>query len=215
MPERQTHLILEKKELSPSVVTLRLDRNGFVFDPGQYVFVSFPGENRVREYSVFSGIKDPYIDLLIKVVSDGCMSRRLKNISPGEELEIEGPFGFFTLNERFYSTPPLLLVATGTGISPFHSFIHSHPYLKYLLLHGVRYGDESYRHAFSEKYVLCTSRDNSGDFHGRVTDYQLKHPVNNDHWCYLSGNWGMIEDMTEILVRQGIPYEHILSEAHN
>jgi ferredoxin--NADP+ reductase len=215
MPGGQTHLILENKELSPSVFMLRLDRNGFVFDPGQYVFVSLPCARQVREYSVFSGINDPYIDLLIKIVSDGHMSKKLKNINPGDELEIDGPFGFFTLNERFFTTPPLLLVATGTGIAPFNSFIRSHPSLKYSLLHGVRYGDESYRHAFSDRYIICTSRDNSGDFHGRVTDYQAEHPVSNDYWCYLSGNWGMIEDMTDILIRQGIPYEHILSEAHN
>lgn len=215
MPDRQSHLVVEKKELSPSVFILRLERHGFIFDPGQYVFVSLPGERQVREYSVFSGINEPYIDLLIKVVSDGHMSKKLKNISPEEEIEIEGPYGFFTLNERFFNTPPLLLVATGTGIAPFHSFIRSHPSLKYSLLHGVRYGDESYRHIFTDKYVLCTSRDNSGDFHGRVTDYQAQHPVSNDFWCYLSGNWGMIEDMTDILIRQGISYEHILSEAHN
>ncbi len=209
------YLVVDKKELSSSVCLLRLERNGFSFDPGQYVFVSLPGTRQVREYSLFSGINDPYIDLLIKLVSDGYMSNKLKNVYPGEELEIEGPFGFFTVNERFYNTPPLLLVATGTGIAPFHSFIRSHPSLKYNLLHGVRYGDESYRHAFNDRYIICSSRDNSGDFHGRVTDYQAEHPVSNDYWCYLSGNWGMIDEMTDILIRQGIPYEHILSEAHN
>jgi ferredoxin/flavodoxin---NADP+ reductase len=215
MPGRKLHLVIEKKELSPSVFILRLERNGFLFEPGQYVFVNFPESRQVREYSIFNGVDDPYIELLIKEVSDGCMSKKLKNIPQGSELEIDGPFGFFTLNEKFYTIPPLLLIATGTGISPFHSFIRSNPSLKYLLLHGVRYGDESYRHVFSDRYIICTSRDNSGNFHGRVTDYQEDHPVSKDYWCYLSGNYGMIEDMTDILVRQGIPYEHILSEAHN
>jgi len=215
MPGRQLHLVVDKKELSPSVFILRLERKGFLFDPGQYVFVNFPEFRHVREYSIFNGINDPYIELLIKEVSDGCMSKKLKKIAPGEKLEIDGPFGFFTLNERFFNIPPLLLVATGTGISPFHSFIRSHASLKYTLLHGVRYGDESYHHVFSDRYIVCTSRENSGDFQGRVTEYQKEHPVSKDYWCYLSGNWGMIENMTDILVRQGIPYEHILSEAHN
>ncbi len=215
MPVKQTHLIVEKRELSPSVFMLRLDRNGFLFDPGQYVFVSLPCDRHVREYSISSGINDPCLEFLIKEVSDGFVSKKLKNLKPGDEIEIEGPFGFFTLNERFFTTPPLLLVATGTGIAPFHSFIRSHPDLKYLLLHGVRYGDETYSKFFDNHYVICTSRDNNGNFYGRVTRYQEEHPVSNDHWCYLSGNYGMIDEMTEILIRQGIPYEHILSETHN
>jgi ferredoxin-NADP reductase len=169
----------------------------------------------VREYSISSGINDPYLEFLIKEVSDGFVSKKLKNLNPGDEIEIEGPFGFFTLNERFFSPPPLLLVATGTGIAPFRSFILSHPELKYLLLHGVRYGNETCTRIFNNHYVICTSRDKTGNFHGRVTRYQEEHPVSNDHWCYLSGNYEMIEDMTEILIRQGIPYEHILSEVHN
>jgi ferredoxin-NADP reductase len=170
---------------------------------------------QVREYTIFSGINDPYLEFLIKEVSGGLMSRKLKKLNPGDKLELEGPFGFFTLNEDFYSAPSLLLVATGTGISPFNSFIRSQPSLRYKLLHGVRYGSETYSKIFHNGYVICTSRDDTGDFCGRITRYQESHPVSNDHWCYLSGNYWMIEEMTEILTRQGIPYEHILSEAHN
>jgi len=212
---KQVHLVLDKTVISPSVFLLRLERKEIMFDPGQYVFVNLPGTRYVREYSISSGINDPYLELTIKEVADGCMSKKLRNIESGELLEIEGPFGFFTLNESFYATSPLLLVATGTGISPFRSFVRSNPALNYQLLHGVRYGNESYHRDFPGQYILCTSRDRSGNFYGRVTKYQEAHPISTDHWCYLSGNWRMIEDMREILVRQGIPFDHILSETHN
>jgi ferredoxin/flavodoxin---NADP+ reductase len=215
MIDKQLHLILDIRNLSPSVFILRLERNGFLFEPGQYVFVNLPGDHHVREYSVYSSIHDPYIELLIKEVSDGFVSKKLRNINPGDNLEIDGPYGFFTLNEKFYSTPPLLLVSTGTGIAPFHSFVRSQPSLNYRLIHGVRYGNESYRKNFNDNYVICTSRDNTGDFHGRVTQYLENNPASIDHWCYLSGNYGMIEDVNDILIKQDIPYEHILSEVHN
>ena len=215
MQNKQSHIILEKRELSPSVFALRLERNGFMFDPGQYVFINLPGDENVREYSVYSGIQDPYIEFLIKEVSDGFISKKLKKLNPGDKLELEGPYGFFTINESFRSTPPLLLVATGTGISPFHSFIRSMPSLKYRLIHGVRYGYETYEKTFYNNYVLCTSRDTAGDYHGRVTPYQKNNPVNREYLCYLSGNFGMVEDMTDILIKQGFPVQHIYSEVHN
>jgi ferredoxin--NADP+ reductase len=215
MPDKQTHQVVAKKELSKSVFLLGLERKDFAFEAGQYVFVNFPCARHIREYSISSGINDPSLEFIIKEVPGGIMSKRLKDVKPGENLELEGPFGFFTLNEIFNLKSPLLFVATGSGISPFRSFVRSNPGLRYQILHGVRYGDESYRGDFNDHYILCTTRDSSGDFHGRVTDWQVEHPLSKDHWCYLSGNYNMIEEMTDILIRQGIPYDHILSETHN
>ena len=215
MQTRQSHIILGRRDISPSVFSLRLERNGFTFEPGQYVFVNLPGDENVRQYSIYSAIQDPYIEFLIKEISDGFISKKLKKLNPGDKLEIEGPYGFFTINDSFYTTPPLLLVSTGTGIAPFHSFIRSKPLLKYRLIHGVRYGNETYYKNGYNHYVLCTSRDNTGDYHGRVTRYQENNPVSSDYLCYLSGNFAMVEDMTDILLKQGLPANHIFSEVHN
>jgi ferredoxin--NADP+ reductase/benzoate/toluate 1,2-dioxygenase reductase subunit len=215
MPGKQSHVILDKRDISPSVFVLRLERNGFNFDPGQYVFINLPGETYVREYSIYSGADDPYIEFLIKEVSDGFVSAKLRKSNPGDQLEIDGPFGFFTLNEAFYSTPPLLLISTGSGIAPFHSFIRSRPSLKYRLIHGVRDCIETYEKNIYHHYVLCTSRDNTGDYHGRVSQYLKENPVSTDFWCYLCGNYEMILEVTEILIKQGIPFAHIYSEVHN
>lgn len=214
MEIKQSHIILDRRDLSPSVFSLRLDRNGFIFEPGQYVFVNLPGDENVRQYSVYSGIHDPYIEFLIKEVSDGFISKKLRKLVAGDKIELEGPYGFFTINESFYSTPPLLLVSTGTGIAPFNSFLRSQPSLNYRLIHGVRYGFETYKNCY-DNYVLCTSRDNTGDYHGRVTRYQENNPVSRDYLCYLSGNFGMVEDMKDLLLKQGVPFDHIFSEVHN
>ena len=211
---KHSHKILSKRDLSPSAFVLRLERNDLNFNPGQYLLVNLPGDGIMREYSIYSGIKDPYIELLIKEVTNGFISKKLKTLNPGDNLEIEGPFGFFTVNENFIEIPPLLFVSTGTGISPFHSFIRSYPELKYCLIQGVRYGYEVYDKEDYNHCVICTSRDNRGDYHGRVTDYLKNNPVGKDYWCYLSGNYSMIEEATNIILDQGIPYERILTEVH-
>jgi len=211
---KRSHKILSKRDLSPSVFVLRLERNNLNFNPGQYLLVNLPGDKFMREYSIYSGVKEPYIEFLIKEVSNGFISKKLRTMNPGNELEIEGPFGFFTVNENFLKTPPLLFVSTGTGIAPFHSFVRSYPSLKYCLIQGVRYGYEVYEKADYNHCVICTSRDNTGDYHGRVTNYLENNPIGTEYWCYLSGNYTMIEEMREILINKGIPYEHIYSEVH-
>ncbi len=185
-----------------------------MFDPGQFVLVNLPGDSNVREYSVYSGLQDPYIELLVKEVSYGYISKKLTTLNPGDHLEIKGPYGFFTINGNFLKIPPLLFISTGTGIAPFHSFIHSYSSLKYCLIQGVRYGYEVYDKTDYNHCVICTSRDDTGDYHGRVTSYLKNNPLGKDYWCYLSGNYVMIEEVKDILKDQGIPVEHIYSQVH-
>jgi len=214
MLHQQSHKILSRRDLSPSVFVLRLERKNLMFDPGQFVHVNLPGDGNVREYSIYSGLQDLFIELLIKEVSYGYISKKLTTLKPGDHLEIKGPYGFFTINGNFIKIPPLLFVSTGTGIAPFHSFICSYSSLKYCLIQGVRYGYEVYDKTDYNHCVICTSRDDTGDYHGRVTGYLKNNPAGKDYWCYLSGNYIMIEEVKDILVNQGIPVEHIYSQVH-
>jgi len=129
-------------------------------------------------------------------------------------MYIEGPAGFFILDEALKNGHPLLFIATGTGISPFHSFVRSFPELNYTILHGVHFADEAYgKDAFNPaRYCLCTSREEKGDYFGRVTYYLKEHPVASGTICYLCGNSEMIDEVTEILEAGHIPPEHIRTE---
>jgi ferredoxin/flavodoxin---NADP+ reductase len=131
--------------LSDSAFVLRVERNRLEFRAGQYVVLGFSGERIAREYSIYSSEHDPYIDLLIKEVDQGVVSRRLKRLRPGDILDVSGPFGFFILSDRvIHDRQPVVFVATGTGISPFRSFILSYPNIDYTLLHGIRHRSEAY-----------------------------------------------------------------------
>ena len=93
-------------------------------------------------------------------------------------------------------------IGTGTGIAPFHSMTGSYPGLNYTLLHGVRYGMKPTKghHYPEERYMLCTSRDQEGDFNGRVTDYLRQMTLNSDTLVYLCGNCDMIYDVYDLLI---------------
>jgi ferredoxin--NADP+ reductase/benzoate/toluate 1,2-dioxygenase reductase subunit len=103
-----------------------------------------------------------------------------------------------------------------TGISPIHSFIHTHPEMDYTLLHGIRHKEEAYESESYDpnRYILCTSGENTGDFNGRVTEYLLKNPVSPDTIYYLCGNCHMIYEAYDILEEQGIKLGPIHTEVY-
>lgn len=212
--KRRKHTVLEIINITPETFILRLDRLDFQFEPGQYVVIRIPDEKKGRDYSIFSATTDDYLDFLIREIPAGEFSRYLRHLTPGSELDIEGPKGYFILNEKTKLGHPTLFIASGTGISPFHSYVKSYPDLKYRIIHGVHFADEAYgRAAFDpEKYILCTSRRDEGDYFGRVTYYLKENAVNKESICYLCGNSAMIEEVTNLLEKYGLPPENIRTE---
>jgi len=212
--KRQKHTVLEVINLTPESFIIRLDRKDFKFEPGQYVVIRIPDQNKGREYSIYSAITDDYLDFLVREIPEGEFSRYLRHLLPGSELDVEGPKGYFILDEKSKMGHPMTMIATGTGISPFHSFVKSYPDLNYHVLHGVHFADEAYgRESFrKENYLLCTSRRDEGDYFGRVTYYLKENSVDKEPIYYLCGNSDMIEEVSTILEKNGIPPESIRTE---
>ena len=212
--KRTKHTVLDVINLTPETFIIRLDRKDFQFEPGQYVVIRIPDQNKGREYSIYSGIADEYLDFLVREIPAGDFSRYLRHLKPGSELDVEGPKGYFILNENSKMGKSSLFIASGTGISPFHSYVKSFPQLNYKVLHGVHFANEAYgRETFDpQHFVLCTSRSTDGDFFGRVTNYLNQNPVSVETICYLCGNSDMIEEVTTILEKYGLPAENIRTE---
>jgi ferredoxin/flavodoxin---NADP+ reductase len=212
---RKIYRLHSIRYLTEDTYVMRFDKNGMDFKAGQHITLGIPGNNQVREYSIYSTEQDTALEVLIKEVETGSVSRQLSKLIPGELLEVDGPFGYFTIDDK-NRQGEFLFVATGTGIAPFHSLAGSNPGLNYTLLHGVRYGKEAYEHSFypDERHILCTSRDDEGDFHGRVTDYLKQKELKNDTIVYLCGNCDMIYDVYDLLTSRGFPAGNIKTEVY-
>lgn len=209
-------LVHSIRHLSNTAYVLRFDRNNMDFLPGQHLSVGLANDPQAREYSIYSSINDDFLEILVKEVEDGIVSKRLKKVKAGQALRVTGPMGFFKLETDCIHKFPHLFIATGTGISPFHSFIKSYAGLNYQLIHGVRTANEAYEKENYEakRYHLCTSRDNKGQFHGRTTDYLRKYQLHPDTRVYLCGNCDMIFEAYDILTDKGIPTENIHTEVY-
>jgi len=212
--KRTTCKVLEVRKLTASTAVVRFERHGLEFTPGQYIRVGIEGDPEIRDYSVYSGMDADYIEVLVRRVEDGLVSKQLFDLVPGEEVSVGGPYGHFKLIDEVRSQS-LLFVATGSGISPYHSFVDSYPGLEYQLIHGTSKLDEAYESdAYGERYVHCVSREDGGDFKGRVTDYLREQDIPRDIHAFLCGNCDMIYEAFDMLQEKGLPTANIHTEVY-
>ena len=208
--------VLKTRHLTESTYVIRVEKNEVDFEAGQYISLGLPGTSEKREYSIYSGNNENYLEVLVKEVDGGLVSKQLKHLQPGAKVAMDGPFGFFTLGTEQRAGRKLVFIASGTGIAPFHSFINSYPNLNYQLIHGVRFGDEAYdaEKYDKDRYTLCTTRDNRGHFNGRITDYLGVNPPDRNADYYLCGNSNMIHEVYDILQEHDVEAGKIHAEVY-
>jgi len=202
--------------ITQQTFVIRTDKNQLDFLPGQRIKMYIPNESINRKYSVYSGKDEPFLEFLIREVDEGYLTPRIKHLKAGDELEILGPNGHFTLQKIHKESDSLLFVSTGTGVAPFHSYINSYSGLNYHLVHGVRSSDEAYdREDYDEqRLTVCTSRETGNDFHGRVTDYLKSIEIQKYDHIFLCGNKEMINEVISLAENRGFDKGRIHIETY-
>ncbi|WP_319503715.1 FAD-binding oxidoreductase [uncultured Draconibacterium sp.] len=210
------HKVTQVRHLTDSTFVIRFERNRMEFQTGQFVLLGTKGAVDRREYSIYSGENDDYLEVLVREVDGGKVSSKLKKLKSGDLVDVDGPFGFFKFDPHSFQVQKFLFIATGTGISPFHGFVKTHPQLNYKMVHGVRKVEEAYDHDDfnKERVTLCTSGENGGDFHGRVTEFLKTEKIEENTNCFLCGNSEMIYEVFDILSEKGIPTSNIYTEVY-
>lgn len=212
--KQKTCKVLEARKLTESTSVVRFERLDLTFEPGQYIRVGVDGDPEIRDYSVYSGADAGFLEVLVRRVEDGLVSRQLVDLEPGDLVNVGGPYGHFKLPADALDQP-LLFVATGTGISPFHCYVDSHPDLDYRLLHGTSYLGEAYDAGhYGDRYFHCVSREDGGGFKGRVTDYLRSLEIDPATNAFLCGNCDMIYEAFDLLQDKGLPTANIHTEVY-
>lgn len=112
-----------KVQLDPDDVT----GAGVEFDPGQFMELQIPGDDRRRAYSMANTPNwDGEVEFLIRLHEGGYFSGFLTEIldgrrPAGQRLVAHGPSGAFALRES--GLRPRLFVAGGTGLAPLLSLL--------------------------------------------------------------------------------------------
>ena len=95
------------------------------FFPGQYLDLTAPGAAESRSFSMANVPgRDGRYEFVIKLYPGGLFSSYLADrVQVGDRIEVEGPFGTFTLRES--RTSPLVFVGGGAGMAPVLGLLRS------------------------------------------------------------------------------------------
>jgi len=206
----------EVRHLTNETFSIKLPKARFAFKAGQHISLGIHGDYQSREYSIYSGIDDDNLEVLVKEVEKGYFTPKLRKLKSGDLVEVHGPFGKFGIEPEDAETGKFVFIASGTGIAPFRCIVRTYPEIEYTLIHGVRHSNEAYdRHEYaSDRYILCSSRDAKGTFNGRLTGYLKNCTFAKETNFYLCGNSDMIFDALEILKVKGFERDQIHCEVY-
>ncbi|MFZ0040538.1 MAG: 2Fe-2S iron-sulfur cluster binding domain-containing protein [Solirubrobacteraceae bacterium] len=126
VPMTTQQMRVEKIEaLTGDIRRLVLSGEELKFKPGQYVDIKIPGSEEVRSFSMANLPGETNLEFMIKIYPDGKFSGLLANeeLNEGDEVEVTGPYGVFTLREK--SDRPLLFIGGGAGMAPILSLLRA------------------------------------------------------------------------------------------
>ena len=237
--ERFNFVLQQSRMVTPRVLQMsfrREDGKPFGYVPGQFITLHLPFQDMElrRSYSVatIAGSADD-VQIAVTHVDGGRATGILFDLKPAAKVAATGPFGRFVLRED----PPsrYLLIATGTGVSPYRAML---PQLKALLsakhhtavlMLGVRgpdellFGDDFLKFAAENpgfKFIASLSRRLSappGDHErkGYVQDHLMElNPDPKKDIVYLCGNPDMIDTAVEKLKSLGFDNTNLRREKY-
>ena len=118
---RHTAIVTEIQPLAPNVNQLTVSFTaGFVFQPGQWVNFRFP-EGVSRAYTIASAPQRPEAVQLCVRLGPGKGGEALRNLEPGAEVQIDGPYGDFLLPDD--DRRHVVFLAGDVGIAPVRSIV--------------------------------------------------------------------------------------------
>jgi ferredoxin-NADP reductase len=219
--------VQEVRDDTPSVYTLVVKaEEALHFEPGQFFFIYSTREGRkaAKAYSVASLPGQNILEFCIKRIDNGFMSNKLYKLKKGYKLEINGPFGFFTLQQP---KRPLVFLATGTGIAALRPMINTlckqGNKQEIHLLFGIRTQEDIlYRKEFEElakdhknfHFIPVLSKEQWQGHHGHIQHVLWKVVKDSNADYYICGLAPMVDDVKRVLSVAGIPEEQIHLERY-
>jgi len=236
--------LVDSRMLAPTVRHLafeRVDGQPLAFVPGQFLQIHFhydDGTATKRSYSIATvgngHAPVQRIEIAVSYVDGGAATQLLSGLNIGDTIEASGPYGRFCLQETD-THPRYLLLATGTGVTPYRAML---PLFETLLANGDRevvllYGARNETELlYGEEFEVFAQTHPGFSFYGclsrqaravaRAND-RLGHvqavlpellPSAGRDIAYLCGNPNMVDAAFNTLKEAGLPIPQIRREKY-
>lgn len=230
--------LVETAYISPTVkhfkFSMPTDRP-FNFIPGQFITLHIPSGEKIlkRSYSIASiPDKDKTIDFAASYVAQGVASEFLFNLKIGASIEMIGPLGRLILRDE--PVKRYVLIATGTGVTPYRAMLPSlaqrirDQQLKVVIMEGVKgpenllykddfleYAKEFPEHLSFGAYYSVKDPALSYEHKGYVSHHLSSLTLNpSEDIVYLCGNPNMIDEVYEQLKALDFNPSHVRREKY-
>ena len=209
------------------------------FKPGQFVMAGLllkdkEGKERVmtRAYSIASTPTYPHLELIIKEIPDGFISKELGKLRAEDDIYIKGPYGNYIYEESMGKK--IVLIGAGSGIAPLRCILQ---YVTDKKLSGVEvlfiYSNKTPADIICRKELEIYAKNNKNvkvlftitrpegtgwkETTGRIDAEMLKKEINDvaGSLYYLCGSPAFVKGVKETLVSVGAPKERIKEEKYN
>ncbi|MEV8376077.1 2Fe-2S iron-sulfur cluster binding domain-containing protein [Kribbella sp. NPDC056861] len=211
-------------DLRHLVLRLTGDDGELKFFPGQYVDLRVPGTDASRSFSMAntSSRESGQLEFVIRVYPGGLFSEFLdQRLKVGDQLELTGPFGVFTLRDN--PGARIVFVGGGAGMAPILSLLRTMAergierqvtfYYGARTRHDLCFVDELRtleQTLPGFRYVPALSEDEWDGENGLITDVVRKHEPNlKGADAYVCGPPPMVEAALPMLERLGVVTKHI------
>lgn len=198
------------------------------FIPGQFTELFIPHGNpddrgTKRWFTISSAPFDKLLSVTTKINPQGSSFKKsLSNLKSGDKIKLAEPMGDFVL--PLDPSTPLLFVAAGVGVTPFHSMalwlINQNEHRNIKLMHAISTEDDIiFQDIFNKAgihstFVVSNPSDSWGGERGHITaDHILKitEPDKNT-LIYISGPEKLVETLQSDLSTLGIEKNRLLTD---
>ena len=219
--------VVASESLSPDVRRVVVSTSApYPFRAGQHVALRFEGEGPLDSYYSYASAARTEAPYEFELAVGRGTGERPPEVPIGARIVISSPRGAGML-ERIPPARSLLLVATGTGVAPLRALIEEAHRLEVAvpvrLLHGCRTeADRLFAaqfEALAERgwlgYFPVLSRPSAGwrGLVGHVQDHLARVLVDRPV-CAVCGSMTMVEDVTRLLLEQGVDAVDIFAEGY-
>jgi ferredoxin-NADP reductase len=214
---------------------LRLDTAGsaFTYAAGQAVMAGLHGSPLRKPYSIASAPAETerkgFIELLVQVDDSGGPDPHLELATHGTPLDIEGPFGTFTLPALGHGAR-VLLIGGGTGIAPLRSMLvqaldTGMAPIAHVIYSARTVDDLAYRGELEGlarngriALTLTVTREEGAwpGRRGRIDRDLLASALSGpDTWCLVCGPPALVSDVRVALDELAVPAERVGVEKYD